>query len=287
MTSSWAAVLAVVAAGGAGAALPAGGEATGRVHRLALASGGRGGSPTWRNAMGSVARRRRPGRPRALRLGMLLAGLVAIGVLDATVMSVLAVPVGLAVMRIRRNRIRRRAAVARRVEVIELCQALCAELLAGSTPRDALARAGRAIETPSALELASLASIDDLPAALRAAAKQPGAEALASVAACWQVAEHQGGGLAPALRRLTDSLRAEEALRREIASQLAGARATARLLAGLPALGLLLGSGLGGRPVDILLHTPQGVACLVAGVSLQVAGVWWVDRIAAAAERRA
>jgi tight adherence protein B len=126
-----------------------------------------------------------------------------------------------------------------------------------------------------------------VPAALRSAATLPGAEALASVAACWQVAQRNGAGLATALRRLTESLRAEEALRREIASQLAGARATARLLAALPALGLLLGSGLGGRPLDVLLHTPYGLACLVGGVTMQVTGVWWTDQIAAAAERRA
>jgi len=286
MTGSWTTTFAVTAAAGA-AALMVGGEATGRVVRLASVSGGRGSSLTWRDRTGAIARGPRFGVLGVLGIGALFAGLVALAIPHATMLTVLAFPVGLAVLRIRRSRALRRAAVARRAVVIEFCQALGPELLAGRTPRDALARVAPAGAAWSGLGLASLPSIDDLPAALRAAAKQPGAEALASVAACWQVAQRQGGGLALALRRLTDSLRAEEALRQEIASQLAGARATARLLAALPAFGLLLGSSLGGRPVDVLLRTPPGLVCLVVGVSLQVAGVWWVDRIAAAAERRA
>jgi tight adherence protein B len=70
-------------------------------------------------------------------------------------------------------------------------------------------------------------------------------------------------------------------MRRQVDAQLAGARATGRLLAGLPVLGLGLGVAIGGSPGDFLLHTPVGAICLSVAVALDIAGLAWMDRIAA------
>jgi tight adherence protein B len=83
--------------------------------------------------------------------------------------------------------------------------------------------------------------------------------------------------------RLEDGLRAEQECRDEVESELAGPRSTALMLAVLPGFGLFLGAGLGAHPVHVLLHTPLGGGCLLVGVLLDLAGVWWTGRIVRAA----
>jgi tight adherence protein B len=41
---------------------------------------------------------------------------------------------------------------------------------------------------------------------------------------------------------------------------------------------------MGADPVGFLLHTALGVGCLVFGLLLAAAGVFWVERLAASAE---
>ncbi len=123
-----------------------------------------------------------------------------------------------------------------------------------------------------------------MPGALAVAARQPGAEGLLGLAACWRVAVDQGAGLAAGLDRLEGALRAERDQRADLRAQLAGARATAVLLAALPALGLLLGSAMGADPLRVLLHSGPGLGCLVAGALFEGAGMWWAARIVRGAE---
>ena len=66
--------------------------------------------------------------------------------------------------------------------------------------------------------------------------------------------------------------------------QLAGPRATARMLSGLPLIGIALGMLLGADPVGFLLGSPVGLGCLVTGVVLTAVGMWWTNRIAARVE---
>ncbi|MFI2687383.1 type II secretion system F family protein [Streptomyces sp. NPDC018586] len=124
----------------------------------------------------------------------------------------------------------------------------------------------------------------DVPGALVEAAREPGAEGLLGLAACWRVAVDRGAGLAAGLERLEGALRVERDQRADLNAQLAGARSTAAMLAGLPALGLLMGSALGAEPLRVLLHTGAGLGCLVAGGVLEGAGVWWALRIVRGAE---
>jgi tight adherence protein B len=60
---------------------------------------------------------------------------------------------------------------------------------------------------------------------------------------------------------------------------LAGARATAAILACLPVLGVLLGQLIGARPVRFLFSGGPGGVLLLIGVTLISAGLIWADRI--------
>lgn len=170
------------------------------------------------------------------------------------------------------------------LRVLEACATLTAELAAGQPPEAALRQAAR--EWPH-LEPAAEAALlgADVPAALRALATAPGAGDLALVGAAWQVAHQAGHGLTSALTLVRDDLRAMRETRRVVASELASARATARLVALLPAGVLIMGSGAGGDPLGFLLHQPLGWACAAGGLALLLAGLGWIEAIAGHVER--
>ena len=167
-----------------------------------------------------------------------------------------------------------------RAMVVELLGALAAELRAGAAPRESLAAAAQGWPSLAPLAASARSVHVDVPDLLAAAARHAGAEGLRALALCWQVSEHSGAGLAPAVSRLAESLRDDEQLRREVAAQLAGPRATAVLLAMLPLLGLAMGSALGADPLGLLLGTPLGLALLGSGLALEVLGLRWTARIA-------
>jgi tight adherence protein B len=125
----------------------------------------------------------------------------------------------------------------------------------------------------------------DVPAAWRRASCVPGGHGLLAVGAAWAVAESTGAGLVEVLDPVVAGLRAQAAGRRSIDVALAGARATASLLAGLPLIGLAMGAGLGASPVDFLLDTPLGRWCLVVGLGLELVGLTWTERLAESARR--
>ncbi|MGR6997252.1 hypothetical protein ACU686_02675 [Yinghuangia aomiensis] len=92
-------------------------------------------------------------------------------------------------------------------------------------------------------------------------------------------------GFAAALDRIAAGLRNDDEGHRELEAELAGARATARLLAGLPLLGVLLGTGMGAAPLDVLVATPLGAVVVCAGLALLAGGLVWTERIAEDARR--
>ncbi|WP_411103400.1 type II secretion system F family protein [Streptomyces sp. cmx-4-9] len=185
-----------------------------------------------------------------------------------------------------------RARVARAAGVAALCGAAVGELRSGAQPGQALTAALRRTLPgpggPGAAEAALLAAAafaGDVPAALHQAAREPGAQGLAGMAACWRVSVDGGAGLAAGLDRLEAALRAERDREESLRAQLAGARSTAVVLALLPLVGLLIGTGLGADPLRVLLHTPMGWGCLLAGALLEALGLLWCSRIVRAGER--
>jgi tight adherence protein B len=262
------------------------------------------GPPPWRRLVGELRQLRG-------RLGFewwaAVAGLV-IAVLGASVLPVLAGAAGVPLLRrVRLARMERRVRERRADEVIALCAVVAGEVRAGRQPGEALVRAVREFEgagvggagsgafgsgapefgglgETQAAVLAAARFGGDVPGALAAAARRPGAEGLLGLAACWRVAVDQGAGLAAGLDRLEGALRADRDQRADLRAQLAGARSTAWMLAALPVLGLGLGAALGADPLHVLLHTGSGLGCLLVGGLLEGVGMWWATRIVRGAE---
>lgn len=226
-----------------------------------------------------AARVRRPGTIAcvvAVALGPLLgveAAAVALGV-------VALVATGAAVARGWHGRRQRRR---RQLAVIAFCDALSAELQAGLPALVALQRSCEVDVELHPIGVGAQLGVD-VPVQLRALASRPGFEALRSVAAGWKVASHTGAGLATVLESIGVGLRHDEDARAETQAALGPPRATARMLAVLPLLGLGLGESMGVHPTAFLVRTTLGRLCLVVGLVLAVAGVLWVDRIAQSAE---
>ncbi|MBT2453716.1 type II secretion system F family protein [Streptomyces sp. ISL-86] len=284
-------VFAGVLCAGAAAWALAGGDQAARRARVVLAGGGPAvstGPVRWeRLVIGVRVRAARWREWGCLGVGLVVA--LAGGSVIPVVLGAAAVPL---VRRWLRVRERERARTARAAEVVALCGAAVGELRAGAQPGQALTAAIRRTAAgpggPGAAEagvLAAAAFGGDVPGALRLAAGEPGAEGLAGMAACWRVSVDGGAGLAAGLDRLEGALRAERDRQESLRAQLAGARSTAVVLALLPLVGLLIGTGLGADPLRVLLHTPMGWGCLLAGGLLEALGLLWCRRIVRAGER--
>ena len=177
-----------------------------------------------------------------------------------------------------------KAADARRSRVVEMCEVLVGELRAGQPVSVSL---GRCLDLWPELEPVVAAGRlgADVPGALRRLATAPGAEGLREVASAWQVSQTSGAGLATVLSQVALTARARQGTRRLVRGELASARATARLVALMPAASLAMSAGIGGRPWHFLLATPLGVGCLGVGAAVAFAGLLWIDRIASAVLR--
>ncbi|MFF1408767.1 type II secretion system F family protein [Streptomyces sp. NPDC058289] len=284
-------VLAGVLCAGAAAWALAGADGVSRRARAVLAGSGRpvaaAPAPWERLAAGVRVRAAQSREWACLGAGLVLA------LLGGSVIPLLAgaaaVPL---VRRWLRAAQRARARTARAAEVVALCGAVVGELRAGAQPGRALTEAMRRTVSgpggPGAAEtgvLAAAAFGGDVVAALRQAAREPGAEGLAAMAACWWVSVDGGAGLAAGLDRLEGALRAERDREESLRAQLTGARSTTTVLALLPVVGLLIGTGLGADPLRVLLHTPVGWGCLLAGAVLEALGLLWCRRIVRVGER--
>ena len=89
-----------------------------------------------------------------------------------------------------------------------------------------------------------------------------------------------GAQAIPALELMKQSMASQEHLSRQIAAEVSAPKATALLLAFLPAFAWWVGSTLGASPLSWLLKTPWGLIVLIVGLSMEVIGVWWIHRMA-------
>lgn len=167
----------------------------------------------------------------------------------------------------------------RRAEVVQSCACLAGYMKLGHVPAVALARA--AADCPI-LEpiMASQLIGGDVAATFRECGLKPGAEGLIEVADAWQITQATGASLTAAMDAVAQRQLEERALTRLVAAELAAPRATGRLLAALPLLGMGMGTAFGGNPVIFLLSSAIGNCCLLLGVALVCTGVLWSERLA-------
>jgi tight adherence protein B len=183
-----------------------------------------------------------------------------------------------------RRRVQTQLAARTTGAVVEVCDLLAAELAAGRPPEAALDEAASA--WPGLRPVADTCRLGgDVPGALRLLAETPGAGGLRLMAGAWAVSQRAGAGLAGSARRVADVCRLDQSTRRAVAGELSSARATARLVAGLPVLALVMGTGSGADPWRFLLATPYGLACLAGGLAIELLGLWWIEMLARAVDR--
>lgn len=175
----------------------------------------------------------------------------------------------------RRDRARRR----RRTEVARAARVLAAQLRIGQVPTTAL-RAAAEDCRPLERAAATMAVGGDVAVALREAGVEPGHAGLIDLAMAWEISERSGAPVAELAGGVAEALRADETTRTAVTAELAAPRATGRMLAVLPLVGIALGTVAGGRPVAFLTGNLAGQCCLFAGVSLACAGVLWTEWLA-------
>lgn len=165
-------------------------------------------------------------------------------------------------------------------ELAEAVEALAVLLDAGIMPESAWRLLGGESAHPAVRRIASAVGTGIRPA--EALARVAGGRADAgtrALAAMWMVAESAGAALAPALRGTAGALRDRAETAREVEAALSGPRATARLMAWLPVVGLVMAVVLGIDVLGTLVGSPAGWALAGVGGVLFVVGRSWTRRL--------
>lgn len=197
---------------------------------------------------------------------------------------------------------RERAAVRAEQAAVEGLGVLVAELRAGRPPAEAFATAGRHCGHPvvgailgrlgRSLRLGDHLSVWGVagerpprttPGLSVSRVARPGHEGTSPDLPRWQVrliagaslSQRTGCGLAEVVAAVESDLARNDKQRADLRATAAGHRATVALLAGLPILGLAMGSGIGAEPLQILTTTAIGHVLLVIGVALELLGLAW------------
>ncbi len=240
--------------------------------------------PPPRHRVASPARvRRRPiGRGAGPYVAAGAFAAVAI-LLPATAVLAVVVVCATAIVRYRRRRRARRAAEEGATLQAAL-DVLVGELGVGAHPVRAFHVAAAESVGAVAASLRAVAARArlgaDVTAGLRAAACSSALPAQWDrLAVCWQLASDQGLAIATLMRAAQRDIAERQRFSARVTSSMAGARATAAVLAGLPVLGVLLGQLIGARPLSFLLGGHGGGWLLVVGTTLACGGLLWSDRI--------
>lgn len=106
-----------------------------------------------------------------------------------------------------------------------------------------------------------------------------------ALAACWRVAGSSGAGLAAAISGIAAGERDATSIRARLAGELAAPRASARMLAALPLVGIAMGIVMGAEPLDLLLGSWPGRGLLVVAGLLTIGGLLWTGAIVRSVER--
>jgi tight adherence protein B len=235
-----------------------------------------------RRRLATLGRHRR--LPRGAAGSVAACALVAAAVLLPTTTVLAVAVVGATVVLRHRRRRRIRCALHEGRTLETALDVLVGELRVGAHPVRAFGVAADETGGPVGVALRAVAARArlgaDVTAGLRVAARSSALPAhWHRLAVCWQLASEQGLAIATLMRAAQRDIAERQRFTARVSSSMAGARATAAILAGLPALGVLLGQLLGARPLSFLLSGNAGGWLLVIGSLLACAGLLWADRI--------
>ncbi|MEU4739553.1 type II secretion system F family protein [Actinosynnema sp. NPDC023658] len=156
-------------------------------------------------------------------------------------------------------------------------KAFVAELRAGAHPAKAALGAAEDAEPPATEVLRAIAATSarggDVGAAL---VDFPDAHQLARA---WRLSAVHGVPLADVLDAVRRDLDRRTAFAGQVHARMAGPRAGAAVLAGLPLFGVVLGELGGAGPLAVLTGTTPGQVLLLVGVALVCAGLRWSGRL--------
>jgi tight adherence protein B len=182
-----------------------------------------------------------------------------------------------------RWRARRKADAERKRLLPDFVHAVSRTLTDGAPLRMAFVDAADMVGEPFESDIARMitrASVGlSLTGALERWAADVGSEDLQLFATACVLGAESGRGTAEALSGVAVTL----ADRREVAAEAQAltsqARSSAWMLAGLPVVFTLMMSFVDPSTIHTLLSTPIGLICLVAGLTLDALGVWWMQRM--------
>lgn len=100
-------------------------------------------------------------------------------------------------------------------------------------------------------------------------------------AAAMSLASGVGGERAHAIDRVAHTLREQVAFQQELEVSAIQARLSAIVIASLPLVFLVFWTSVGVSSATILWETPFGLICLAGGLTLNGAGIWWMQKIVA------
>ncbi|KAA0085711.1 hypothetical protein CIW52_07510 [Mycolicibacterium sp. P9-64] len=163
---------------------------------------------------------------------------------------------------------------------------LVGELRVGAHPIAAFETAASEVDGPVAARLSEVAARARLGADVAAGLRDVAAQSMLPgqwdrLAVCWQLAQAHGLAIATLMRTAHRDVVGRDRHASRVVAGMAGARATAVILAGLPLLGIGLGELIGADPLRFLLSGGLGGWLLVVGVVLACCGLAWSDSITA------
>jgi tight adherence protein B len=228
------------------------------------------------------ARRRLPVWPCAGAVAAVLAVVLPAALVAATAM------VGVTLWLRRRRRVRAKRRSSESTALQGALDVLVGELRVGAHPVAAFNVAATEVDGPVAESLRAVAARARLGADVAAGLRSASTGSALPVhwerlAVCWRLAQEHGLSIAPLMQTAQRDIVERERFSARVDAGMAGARATAAVLAGLPLLGVGLGELIGAAPLSFLLSGGAGGWLLVIGVTLVCAGMLWSDRITARA----
>lgn len=181
-----------------------------------------------------------------------------------------------------RARRRDRDSIAAAETMAEALRTLVAELRAGTHPAVAAESAATDAGPSTARTLRSIAATVRLGGDLGPGsfpAERRRSPAVDQLIRAWSLAQRHGLPLADLLDAVRRDVESSARFAGQAAAKMSGPRASAAILAVLPAAGVVLGEAIGARPLQVLGDTGAGQVLLLVGSALTCVGIAWSVRL--------